>query len=118
MISITLCSGEKGEFLKCKAVGHSGFAKKGCDVVCAAVSVLMRTAVLALEEKCMFDDALKVALLHQERGDMELEVLQCGEASLEYLIFLFGFLKLGFQSLMSEYPEFVKLECLVCNKKK
>ena len=116
MISITLCGGEKGELLKCKAMGHSEFAKKGSDVVCAAVSVLLRTAVLALEEKCLFDDTLKVELLCQKRGEIEIEVVQCGRLSFEYLVFLFEFLRLGFQSLVSEDPEFVKLECLI-NKK-
>ena len=29
--------------------GHSGFAKKGSDIVCSAVSVLMQSLVLGLE---------------------------------------------------------------------
>ena len=48
MIRITMISGEKNEFVSCKAIGHSGFAKQGVDIVCSAVSVLLRTAVLSL----------------------------------------------------------------------
>ena len=40
MIRVTMISGEKNEFVSCKAIGHSGFAKQGFDIVCSAVSVL------------------------------------------------------------------------------
>lgn len=113
MTRITMCSGEKGEFALCKAVGHSGFAKPGSDVVCAAVSVLLRTAALGLEQRCKVDRKLKVELLCQEKGSMGITVLQYGELSFDYLIFLFEFLKVGFTSLVCEYPKFVSLECLI-----
>ena len=116
MIYITMCSGEKGEFVSCKAMGHSGFAKQGSDIVCAAVSVLLRTATLDLEQRCKVDQKLKVELLCQEKGSMGISVVQYGNTSFDYLIFLFEFLKVGFTSLVCEYPEFVSLECLIYNK--
>ena len=113
MTYVTICSGEKGELLSCKATGHSGFAKYGSDIVCATLSVLLRTAVLYLEQRCSFDEKLRVELSAQKKGCIEFEVLQYGEASSNYLIFLFEFLKIGFSGLVSEYPEFVSLECSV-----
>lgn len=106
-----MCSGEKGELLLCKATGHSGFAKQGSDIVCSAVSMLLRTTALALEQRCSFDAELKVKVMCQKKGDIEIEVVQCGGDSLDYLIFLFDFLQLGFTSLVREYPGFVNLEC-------
>lgn len=112
MIDITMFSGEKNEFASCKAMGHSEFAKQGCDIVCSAVSVLLRTAVLSLEERTKLDENLKVELSYPGRGDVEINILEYGVSSFDYLVFLFGFLKLGLMSLSAEYPEFVCLKCL------
>ena len=113
MIRITMISGEKNEFVSCKAIGHSGFAKQGFDVVCSAVSVLLRTAVLSLEERIKIDENLKVELEYPERGDIEINVTKYGASSFDYLVFLFSFLELGLTSLSIEYPEFLCLKCLV-----
>ena len=110
MTHITICSGEKGEFASCKAIGHSGFAKEGSDIVCSAVTLMLRTTALFLEEKCSFDERLKIELLCQEKGNIEISVVRYGDASFECLVFLFDFLRLGLKSLEDEYPEFVKLE--------
>lgn len=37
-----------GDVVGFTASGHAGYARKGSDIVCAAVSVLTQTAVLAL----------------------------------------------------------------------
>lgn len=113
MISITMVSGEKKEFISCKAVGHSGFAKEGFDIVCSAVSVLLRTVALALEGRAKVDGNLQVELLYPRKGDVEINVLRYDYSSFDFLVFTFDFLKLGVGSLSCEYPEFVSLECLI-----
>ncbi|HHZ04914.1 ribosomal-processing cysteine protease Prp [Acetomicrobium hydrogeniformans] len=49
MVKISIGIGEKGP-LSVKARGHSGYAQKGEDVVCAAVSTLMHALLLGLKE--------------------------------------------------------------------
>ncbi|MCL2127433.1 MAG: ribosomal-processing cysteine protease Prp, partial [Treponema sp.] len=51
MIEIEAVLDENGVLKTCKATGHAGAGRKGADIVCAAVSVLMRTAVRALSGK-------------------------------------------------------------------
>lgn len=46
---------EHGGWKGFKALGHSGFAEKGEDIVCAAISALTQTAVLGLNEILAID---------------------------------------------------------------
>ena len=48
MIEIEVILDEGGILRACTASGHADAGKTGTDIVCAAVSVLMRTAVRAL----------------------------------------------------------------------
>lgn len=110
MIHIELKSKESGELHSCKVSGHAGFANKGEDVVCAAVSILVRVAVLQLQEWAKDARDLKVSLDCQRLGNVSFCVLHNGEGSKEALVHLFSFLKIGFESLACEYQEFVRLD--------
>ena len=48
MIEIEAVVDQAGILRACKAAGHAGAGKAGTDIVCAAVSVLMRTALKVL----------------------------------------------------------------------
>ena len=50
MIQVRIIRSKNGMLRSCEAKGHAGFDKKGFDIVCAAVSSILRT-VLALLEK-------------------------------------------------------------------
>ena len=50
MTAVTLVKAKDGSVLKCKALGHAGFAESGKDIVCSAVTVLMRTAIQVLSD--------------------------------------------------------------------
>jgi len=50
VIQVRIIRSENGMLRSCEAEGHAGFAPKGLDIVCAAVSSILRT-VLALLEK-------------------------------------------------------------------
>ena len=50
MIEVLLVCGKDGAFKSCNASGHAGFAAKGKDIVCAAVTELLRTAVQVLQK--------------------------------------------------------------------
>lgn len=109
MIDITLGCGESGQLLLCKVTGHAGYEQKGYDIVCAAVSVLVRVAILQLEEWAKDDTELKVSLGCQKAGFVSFEVLHSNEYSQEGLVHLFSFLKLGFESISCEYEDYVRL---------
>lgn len=110
MIDITLKARDNGELSSCKVSGHAGYAKKGEDIVCAAVSVLVRTAVLQLQEWKKGDEDLKVSLNCQSVGLVVFDITQRGECLHEALIHLFSFLKLGFEGIHLEYSDYVRLQ--------
>lgn len=112
MITVTLCHGDDGRFVSCRAKGHAGYAKAGNDIVCSASSILIRTLVLDLDEKARMNKDLCIAVECAEKGSVTVAVCECTPQMFPYLSFLFGFLKRGFESLSCEYPNNIRLEIL------
>lgn len=110
MINITLTKQDDGELHSCKVEGHAGYAKNGEDVVCAAVSILVRVAVLQLQEWKKSSESFKVSLDCKQRGLVEFSVMQFDGQLSKGLAHLFDFLKLGFESIACEYPSYVKFK--------
>jgi uncharacterized protein YsxB (DUF464 family) len=99
---------ERGGLLKsCRVRGHAGAGKRGYDIVCAAVSVLMRTAVRVLSAR----EGITVRSGAPERGGLWLEVEGTAEGG-EFLAAAGAFLSEGLLSVSGEFPEFcqVKIE--------
>jgi len=57
MIEVRISVGKKGP-LSVEATGHSGYAPRGKDIVCAAVSTLMQALLLGLKEVLGMKDAV------------------------------------------------------------
>lgn len=49
MIKAKVYTNTSGNILRLEVSGHAGFAEHGKDIVCAGVSALVQTAVLAIE---------------------------------------------------------------------
>ena len=49
MIKIVVYKNSDQKYLGLKAVGHAGFARRGKDIVCAAVSALMTNTINSIE---------------------------------------------------------------------
>lgn len=108
MTAVTLVKAKDGSVLKCKALGHAGFAEKGKDIVCSAVTVLMRTAIQVLSDTSgiEFDTdtstrGLLTFMVETKKSD---PVLQ------ERISTIGDFLQKGFESLSEEFPENVTFE--------
>ena len=99
MTSITLSYGKNGVIKKCHANGHANFSKKGTDIVCAAVTVLIRTAMQVLSHN---EDVLLIADA-SARGNLSFSV---EEAQLKCIG---DFLRTGILALTKEFPENVIL---------
>ena len=50
MIEITRIKNEQGENIGFRCIGHAGFARRGKDIVCAAVSALVLNTMNSIEE--------------------------------------------------------------------
>jgi uncharacterized protein YsxB (DUF464 family) len=104
MIVVEVTLDTAGLLQSCKAQGHAGQGPTGGDIVCAAVSVLMRTAARTLDGRS--DISIRWSAV--KRGDFLLEV----EYRAEGAAFLAGagaFLVAGLVSVAEEFPQNCKV---------
>ncbi|WP_294430798.1 ribosomal-processing cysteine protease Prp [uncultured Treponema sp.] len=107
MTVVTLSYGKNGVIKKCQANGHAGFSRKGSDIVCSAITILVRTAMQVLshnENVLIVSDA-------SARGNLSFSV-EAKSENLETEIQLKcigDFLRTGFLALTKEFPKNVIL---------
>jgi uncharacterized protein YsxB (DUF464 family) len=89
-----------------QATGHAGAEAKGNDPVCAAVTVLMRTAANVLRR----EPYLEIEDYAPREGEFSLTVLSCGAGSEERFLGLTDFLLTGLFDLAAEHPRSVAVE--------
>ena len=99
MIDLVLRCTQDGGFSELLAHGHANFGTRGNDIVCAAVSVLARTAESFLKNN------VDVTVQAPERGRFTLSVAENHRQDNEQLRFLALFLTEGFIGLQRDYPE-------------
>ena len=104
MTQILLVCSQDGAFKRVTASGHAGFAKKGKDIVCAAETSLLRTAMQVLEQT----EGVLVKSDASERGFLSFSAEASG--SRERLVCVADFIRTGIKSISCEFPELVKLE--------
>jgi len=93
------------------AEGHSGYAVKGFDIVCASVSVLIKTTLRMLEKT----DGIKLGFDAPKRGLLSFEIKNVGLDSVmeERLVFAGDFLVTGLEAVQEEFPDNLKLNCKI-----
>ena len=104
MIAIEAVVDEAGLLRACKATGHAGAGKAGADIVCAAVSVLMRTAIRTLSGR----EGVTVRGAAPEPGLLWLEADYTAEGK-SFLFAAGEFLAGGLRSVAEEFPGHCKL---------
>jgi uncharacterized protein YsxB (DUF464 family) len=104
LIEIEAVLDESGTLRACKASGHAGAGPKGDDIVCAAVSVLLRTAVRALSNR----KGISIRYEAPEPGLLFLEADYTAEGR-DFLSAAGVFLTEGLASVAEEYPHYCRL---------
>jgi len=104
MIKIEAVLESDGTLRSCRAEGHAKAGKVGGDIVCAAVSVLMRTALITLSGR----KGVTVRGGAPEKGQMWLEADYEAEGK-DFLFASGQFLINGLSSVEQEYPKNCKL---------
>ena len=108
MISVQLACGKDGSLVSCRAQGHARFAERGGDIVCSAVTILLRTTMQALSGT----EGVTVRTDASERGALDFDV-SAESAPAESrcaLVYAGRFLEAGLASLAREYPRNVELK--------
>jgi uncharacterized protein YsxB (DUF464 family) len=101
MIRIEAALDEAGLLRSCRVHGHAGAGPRGGDIVCAAVSVLARTALGVLSQR----EGITVRGEAPERGVISMEIDYAGNGK-EFLSGAGAFLLEGLQSVAGEYPDY------------
>ena len=105
MIKIDVVLDESGVLCSCGAIGHAGAGKTGTDIVCAAVSVLLRTMVSVLSKR----KGISVMSSAPETGRLRLDIEWTAEGR-DFLFAAGEFLITGLRSVAEEYPGNCKLD--------
>ncbi|GHV85363.1 hypothetical protein AGMMS50230_09710 [Spirochaetia bacterium] len=101
MITIAVALDNSGLLKSCDVWGHAGAGKRGSDIVCAAVSVLTRTALLTLSGR----EGIVVRGGPGERGVFTLETEALTGPGRDFLAAAGAFLLEGLNSVAGEYPQ-------------
>jgi uncharacterized protein len=113
MTSVLLVRSGTGVLRFCRADGHADFAAAGTDIVCSAVTILLRTVMQTLSET----PGVKLEADTSTRGTLSFSV--CVEKPSPEtdvrLVYAGDFLEQGIKSLEDEYPVNVKLQ-IQCGK--
>ena len=104
MIEIEAVLDDDGVLRTCNASGHAGAGRTGSDIVCAAVSVLMRTALSVLSGR----KGISISGGAPERGRLWLEAGYEAEGR-DFLFAAGVFLIEGLMSVAQEHPDNCKL---------
>ena len=102
MITIAVVLDESGLLKSCDIRGHAEAGKRGTNIVCAAVSVLARTAVEVLSEK----EGITVQSKTPKRGELTLKAKAISADGKRFLDAAGTFLIKGLDSVAKEYPEY------------
>lgn len=101
MIKIKVIRNPERQLLGLAVIGHAGFEESGADIVCAAVSILVQTAVYGLERYLDRDIKLDMAhgkLIFSLKGDPD----ELTEAILQTTL-------LGLRRIAGLYPQRVQI---------
>ena len=104
MTEVVVRLGNDGCVEELKANGHAGFSGRGGDIVCSAVTVLIRTAMEVLSRT----DGIELESTVAERGRLAFRVRKGPAGSVELesrLRCVAEFLTSGIGSVSREFPE-------------
>ncbi len=105
MLRVKLKKNKAGAYQGFTCSGHTGFSERGTDIVCAGVSALTQTAVLALER--LLELAVEVQV------DYPKGFLDCTWADeprlTEKISLVVETMRLGIEEIQNQYAQYVEI---------
>jgi hypothetical protein len=99
MTTIEITKNENGAYRQIVCMGHAGYAKRGGDIVCAAISVLVISTINALED--LAGEHFE-AVTNEETGFMRFDFPQDAPLQ-EKSVFLLDAMVYSLENLSKEY---------------
>lgn len=111
MIHITFKKNDTNQWIAYEISGHAEFANPGEDIVCAAVSALAITTCNSIEQIANYQPIVDVE--EELGGFLYVETLsELTDTQQNITQILLENLYLGLQSVVDEYPDFVRMTVL------
>jgi len=101
MIFINIALYPDGYIKNCRAEGHSFNASPGSDIICSAVTILLRTAARIL----FLEESIKVEGSAAEAGEMEFHISMVPQEKKYWIKGVTDYLLRGIFDLQKEYPD-------------
>ena len=98
-----------GHIVRVTSDGHTDYGEEGEDIVCAALSSVVQTAVLGLMQIVGINVRLK---RDEKRGYLNMELPELDEASRHDADIILGTMLCGISDLHEGFSKYIKLECL------
>ena len=89
---------------------NDGKPEKGGNIVCAAVTILLKTAVLSLSSAQKESSSLKAEIRADNPGYLSAKVTAFSEEDRPRLQYLLEFLTIGLMAIEAEYPDCLDLQ--------
>lgn len=105
MIAVCVVIGVEGNLVSASAEGHAKKGSNGSDIVCAAVTVLLRTTLATIASRTSLVVDAKTA----GHGTLAFRVTAWQKEDVPFLHYAAAFLLEGITSLQREYPEAVSM---------
>lgn len=97
------CDGERICAFEVK--GHSGYAREGADIVCAAVSAIAQTALIGLKE------VLRLPVMHEIDEKRGLLSVKLPPDTISESQVLLQTMKRALKAVESDYPGYIRVIC-------
>lgn len=111
MIKVNLYKNKEDYIEKYNVSGHAGYASKGQDIVCAAVSVLAQTTLMSLIEVCGIDEEEIKYAIDDEKGILDVNIPKTIDSDIRNKVqIVLKTFELGIKSIIESYPGYVTLE--------
>ena len=106
MIDVRVLTDSSGCLKQLSAAGHSGSSEKGKDILCAAVTVILRTAARVLQGR----EKTAVTVLADECGQFKMIVQPFPDPDKEWFNGVSDMVIWGLMDLRDEYPGNIRLK--------
>ena len=97
----------RGHIVKVTAHGHTGYGEEGEDIVCAALSSVIQTALMGLLQVAGID--VRYEILDQH-GSLEFEIPQLDESARHDADVILNTMLCGITDLVDGYSDYIELE--------
>jgi uncharacterized protein YsxB (DUF464 family) len=109
MVSVIIKRDLLGNSIGFSCNGHAGYAEKGADIICAGISALTMTTVLALDQLTKLQLKIKQepaqGLLECNWDSIPIET----EAEIKQANLIVQVMVIGLRDMADQYPEYLKV---------